>query len=71
MARKSTGNLPAPTGEQYQLVAARLRDSAVDNRIACAAAQAIARELGISPREVGEVADAEGLRISKCQLGCF
>lgn len=71
MAAKRIENLPTLSADLQQLVAEKLRNSVVDNRIACAAALAVARELGLPSREVGAVANAEGLRICKCQLGCF
>jgi phage-related tail protein len=48
-----------------------LREKAVDGRIACAAALALAARLGVAPREVGAAADRAGIHISACQLGCF
>lgn len=71
MAAKHTENLPTLPAHQQQLITEKLHTSAVDNRIACAAALAIASELDLPSREVGAVANAEGLRICKCQLGCF
>ena len=42
------------------------------DRLPCAVAHYIASELGISPQQVGEVADQEnGARITQCQLGLF
>ena len=48
-------------------IRARLRDG----RLTCAAAFAIAEELGVPRREVGRAADALGIRLSHCQLGAF
>ena len=45
--------------------------SLVDGKLPCAVAFKIARELKVSPREVGETADKLGIRIVQCQLGCF
>ena len=45
--------------------------SLVDDQLPCAVAFKIARELKVSVREVGETADKLGIRIIKCQLGCF
>ena len=45
--------------------------SLVDDRLPCAVAFKIAKELKVSVREVGETADKLGIRIIKCQLGCF
>jgi len=45
--------------------------SLVDGKLSCAVAFKIAKELKVSIREVGETADKLGIRIAKCQLGCF
>ncbi len=45
--------------------------SLVDDRLPCAVAFKIAKELKVSLREVGEAADKLGIRIVSCQLGCF
>ena len=42
-----------------------------DGDINCAQALAIARKLGIPPKEVGAVIDELGIKIHNCQLGCF
>ncbi|GAB4388873.1 MAG: hypothetical protein Kow0025_10770 [Thermodesulfovibrionales bacterium] len=44
---------------------------AVDGRIPCAAARAIAEDLGVSYAEVGRAADELKIRITSCELGCF
>ena len=43
----------------------------VDGSLPCAVAFKIAKELKISPREVGETADKLSIKICACQLGCF
>jgi hypothetical protein len=43
----------------------------VNGKLSCAAAQKIAEKLGVSLREVGSAADALGIRIKNCRLGCF
>jgi LAO/AO transport system kinase len=48
-----------------------LRDRAENGRISCAKARALAGELGVSFGEVGAAADAIGIRITNCELGCF
>lgn len=48
-----------------------VREAAVDGGLACAAAFAIAERLGVSPMEVGEEADAQGIDLTRCQLGLF
>lgn len=57
--------------EQRQAVEDRLAAAAVDDRINCAGALAIAKALGVPAREVGRVADRLHIRIANCQLGCF
>ncbi len=49
----------------------KVKSSLVDGSLSCAVALKIARELKVSPREVGETADKLGIKIGKCQLGCF
>ena len=44
---------------------------AVNGRLSCGAAQKIAEKLGVPYKEVGSAADALGIRIKNCQLGCF
>ena len=45
--------------------------SLVDGKLPCAVAFKIAKELKVGITEVGETADRLGIRIAKCQLGCF
>ena len=49
----------------------KIASSLVDGKLFCAVAFKIAKELKVSPREVGETADRLGVRITGCQLGCF
>jgi len=49
----------------------KVTSSLVDGRLPCAVAFKIAKELKVSPREVGETADKLRIRIARCQLGCF
>jgi len=50
---------------------ARIQTSLVDGHLPCPFALAIAHELGLPPLEVGRTADAQKVRISRCQLGLF
>ncbi|MDD5555769.1 MAG: hypothetical protein PHN82_00800 [bacterium] len=52
-------------------VGERLREESREGRIPCAAALRIARELGVPPAKIGEIANGLGIRIADCQLGCF
>ena len=42
-----------------------------DNKIACRKALELAKNLGVNPKEVGQAANEEGIKIVSCQLGCF
>jgi len=42
-----------------------------EGMLPCATAFRIARELGVEPLEVGQTADALGIRLNRCQLGLF
>lgn len=56
-------------------IPANLREAllaaAVDGKLACAKGHKLAEQLNISVTLVGQAADALGLRIVTCQLGCF
>jgi len=52
-------------------VAEAVRQAAAGRRLPCAAALAVAARLGVEPRVVGETANALGIKIVDCQLGCF
>jgi hypothetical protein len=49
----------------------KIKSSLVDGRLLCPVAFKIAKELKVSPREVGEAADRLSVKIGGCQLGCF
>ncbi len=49
----------------------KVKSSLVNGKLPCAVAFKIAKELKVSPREVGERADKLGIKICNCQLGCF
>ncbi|MBC7223615.1 MAG: hypothetical protein H5T59_04960 [Anaerolineae bacterium] len=52
-------------------LAAALQERARDGRLRCATCWEIAAEMGVERLAVAEVAEALGLRIKGCQLGCF
>lgn len=52
-------------------LAAALEERAQDGRLRCATCWEIAAEMGVERLAVAEVAEALGLRIIGCQLGCF
>jgi len=49
----------------------KIKSSLVDGRLPCAVAFKIAKELKVSPRDVGDAANRLSLKICNCQLGCF
>jgi len=61
---------PQPTTVPADLQAAILA-GLEEGQLPCARAWAIAHRLGLERREVGQAADALGVRIGRCQLGCF
>jgi len=52
-------------------LARAVSERAREGRLACAAAFALAKELSLSPAEVGRTLDLLELKISRCQLGLF
>lgn len=52
-------------------IGASIKERAVENKISCAEAHAIAVKLKVHPADVGAAIDLLELRIKKCQLGLF
>ncbi|MGE5576803.1 MAG: hypothetical protein ACM3TT_06345 [Syntrophothermus sp.] len=48
-----------------------LKRRASGGQIACREALALADELDVAPRVVGDAANKLGIKIRACQLGCF
>ena len=48
-----------------------IRNAAVDNRLSCEKARALAKELKVPVREIGAHCNELKIRISACELGCF
>ncbi len=53
------------------LLSHELKKRAINNKISCSVARQIAETLGLRYRDVGEMADALGIKIVNCELGCF
>lgn len=53
------------------LIAKAVQAKTEDGRIPCAAAFAVAHDLGITPADVGKTMDLLEVRLVKCQLGLF
>jgi hypothetical protein len=49
----------------------RIEGTAVDGKIRCAEALAIARDLKVPPKQVGDTLNGMNVKIINCQLGCF
>jgi len=61
----------APLATVPDRLAAALREGAGNGPLPCASAWAIADREGLPRPVVGSAADALGIRIAPCQLGCF
>ena len=70
LALSRTGGSDMPEDIPEKVVDAVKRE-AVDNRIECERAQALAGELGVQIPVVGRALDLLGIKITRCQLGCF
>ena len=57
--------------EVPERLAARLRSHAEEGGIDCGAVWQVADELGFKRIEAASAVEAMGLRVSRCQLGCF
>ena len=74
MAHEDAGHYAGkhPQGSQVdEKISAAVQEKAVDGKLSCADAEAIAGDLSISIGEVGRTADLMELRIHECQLGLF
>ena len=54
-----------------EALAGEITTSLADGSLPCPAAFEIARELKVPPRQVGDSATKQKVKISGCQLGCF
>lgn len=48
-----------------------IRRAVEDNRLPCARAFQVSEELQVPVRSVGDACNQLGIRITRCQLGCF
>jgi len=49
----------------------KVKQGAENGRLPCAKAFKIARDEGVSPAEIGKIANKLNIKITNCQLGCF
>lgn len=56
-------------------IAYRIKDAAIEidgqGKLTCKKAFRLAEELNISLKDIGDICNAEGIKIIHCQLGCF
>ncbi|MFC2038907.1 hypothetical protein ACFLUG_03960 [Chloroflexota bacterium] len=48
-----------------------IKASLVDGKLPCPVAFKIAEKLGVSNKQVGDMANKLDIKIANCQLGCF
>ncbi|OPY70911.1 MAG: hypothetical protein A4E57_00227 [Syntrophorhabdaceae bacterium PtaU1.Bin034] len=56
--------------EREQIIE-RIKSESKNGKLSCPRALAMARELGISPKELGDLLNELRIKIAGCQLGCF
>jgi len=49
----------------------QVQSASKDGKIACKQAFALAIEVGLSPKELGQILNELKIKIISCQLGCF
>ena len=62
---------PSLAGERRAEVLAAIRAALVQGKLPCPVAYKLARQVGVGLRQIGRLANEEGIKISRCQLGCF
>ncbi len=54
-----------------QEIFAAIESVALENKLPCKAATAIANQFEVSPSRVGKICNEHKIQIVDCQLGCF
>ncbi len=49
----------------------KIRASQVNGKLPCSKAFQISKEFKVAPKEIGEICNRLGIKVSSCQLGCF
>jgi hypothetical protein len=49
----------------------KIQASLVKGKLPCAVAFQIAKELKVTPKEIGDACNRLGIKVRSCQLGCF
>jgi tRNA (adenine37-N6)-methyltransferase len=69
-----TAEAPARKGtdpDLYDTLVQKVNNSLINGQLPCAVAHKMAEEMSIYVGEIGKITDAVGVKISRCQLGCF
>ncbi|SJZ34174.1 hypothetical protein [Selenihalanaerobacter shriftii] len=53
------------------LIEEKVKEKVVNNSLKCVVAQKIAKDLGVTNKEVGKVINQLNIKLIDCQLGCF
>jgi len=48
-----------------------VQNAAKDGKLSCTVARKLASELGVAPKEIGQIANDLKIKIFACELGCF
>lgn len=57
--------------DEEERIARALEAEAEAGRMRCARALDLARRFDVDPKEIGEACNRAGIKIVRCQLGCF
>ncbi len=73
MTHEDAGHYAKKHGNQAidETIAMALKKKSKNGQVTCASVHAVAKELGIQPKEAGIQADLLELRLIKCSLGLF
>jgi hypothetical protein len=56
---------------EKEQVAEKIKSVTKEGKISCSQALGIARDMDLSPKEVGDLLNEMKIKIRSCQLGCF
>ena len=59
------------SAEKEKEIEKAIRAELVNGKLQCAVAFKVAKQQGVAPRTVGDIANKNGIKIASCQLGCF
>lgn len=56
---------------EKQLILDKIKSESKNGKIPCRKAFELAAEMDLSPKELGNLLNEAGIKVSTCQLGCF